>query len=186
MKTVVFFLEEPSAKEMLQGLLPRLLPDEFSTRYVVFQGKQDMEKQLEKRMRGWLLPDSLFVVLRDQDSADCHDVKKRLLELCRRAGRGEALVRIACRELESYYLGDLKAVEKGLELRGLADRQEKRKYRAPDALGSPYRELSALTGNLYQKVSGSRSIGPHLNLDNNCSRSFCALLSGIKKLVECS
>ena len=186
MKTIVFFLEEPSAKEMLQGILPRFLPYEFNTRYVVFQGKQDMEKQLEKRLRGWLLPDSLFVILRDQDSANCKDIKARLVDLCMRSGKGEALVRIACKELESFYLGDLKAVEKGLELRGLADKQEKRKYRTPDALGNPYMELSTLTGNLYQKVSGSRSIGPYLDLDKNCSRSFCALLSGIKKLVECS
>ncbi|MGC9194426.1 MAG: DUF4276 family protein, partial [Syntrophobacteraceae bacterium] len=90
------------------------------------------------------------------------------------------------KELESYYLGDLKAVEKGLKLPGLADRQVKRKFRTPDALGNPHLELSTLTRNIYQKVSGSRSIGEHLDLDNNRSPSFCALLSGIKKLVECS
>ena len=65
MKTIVFFLEEPSAREMLLGLLPRLLPDEIKPRFVIFQGKQDLEKQLEKRLRGWQLPDSIFVVLRD-------------------------------------------------------------------------------------------------------------------------
>lgn len=27
MKTIVFFLEEPSAKEMLAGVLPRMLPE---------------------------------------------------------------------------------------------------------------------------------------------------------------
>ncbi|MGC8490759.1 MAG: DUF4276 family protein [Syntrophobacteraceae bacterium] len=185
MKTIVFFLEEPSAKEMLKGILPRFLPSEFNTRYVVFQGKQDMEKQLERRLRGWLLPDSLFVILRDQDSANCQDVKAGLVELCVKSGKGEALVRIACKELESFYLGDLEAVERGLELRGIADKQGKRKFRSPDDLGNPYMELSALTGNLYQKVSGSRSIGPHLNLDGNRSRSFCALVAGIKKLAEC-
>lgn len=186
MKTIVFFLEEPSAKEMLKGLLPRLLPDEIKRRYVVFQGKQDMEKQLEKRLRGWQLPDSVFVVLRDQDSGDCHDVKERLVELCRRAGRDQALVRVACRELESFYLGDLAAVEKGLEVRGLSAKQNKRKYRAPDGMSNPSIELSKLTGHLYQKVSGSRSIGPHLSLNNNRSRSFHVLLSGIRKLVGCS
>jgi len=184
MKTIVFFLEEPSAREMLEGLLPRLLPQGFIRRYVVFRGKQDLEKQLEKRLRGWQLPDSVFVVMRDQDSGDCHDVKARLVELCRRTGRDEALVRVACRELESFYLGDLEAVEKGLELRGLAVRQDHRKFRAPDGLGNPSNELFKLTGNLYQKVSGSRAIAPHLRLNGNRSHSFNVLVSGIKKLVE--
>jgi hypothetical protein len=59
------------------------------------------------------LPDSFFVVLRDQDSGDCLEIKERLMALCGRAGKEDALVRIACRELESFYLGDLKAVERG-------------------------------------------------------------------------
>ncbi len=46
MKSLVFFLEEPSARAMLEGLLPRLLPDGWLVRYIVFEGKQDLEKQL--------------------------------------------------------------------------------------------------------------------------------------------
>ena len=46
MKTIVFFLEEPSAREMLEGVLPRILPEEVKVRYLVFQGKQDLEKNL--------------------------------------------------------------------------------------------------------------------------------------------
>lgn len=184
MKTIVFFLEEPSAREMLEGVLPRLLPEECSRRYVVFQGKQDLEKQLEKRLRGWLLPESVFVVLRDQDSSDCHVLKARLVELCERAGKGDALVRVACRELESFYLGDLKAVESGLGIKGIAARQNSRKFRIPDDLANPSTELSKLTGNRYQKVSGSRSISRHLSLEDNRSGSFNALVSGIRRLVE--
>jgi hypothetical protein len=169
---------------MLEGLLPRLLPEELNRRYIVFQGKQDLEKQLEGKLRGWQQPDSLFVILRDQDSGDCHEVKSKLLKLCRNAGNHRVLVRVACRELESFYLGDLEAVEKGLGVRGLAAKQNQRKFKAPDHLGSPSAELSRLTGNQYQKVSGSRSIAPHMSLDSNRSHSFNVFLSGIKKLVE--
>ena len=49
MNQVVFFLEERSAREMLKNLLPRILPDNVTIRYVVFEGKQDLEKQLEKK-----------------------------------------------------------------------------------------------------------------------------------------
>jgi hypothetical protein len=87
MKTIVFCLEEPSAKEMLQGVLPRILPDDVLLRYIIFQGKQDLEKQLVKRLRGWCAPNTQFVVMRDQDAADCHDVKARLVHLCEQAGK---------------------------------------------------------------------------------------------------
>ncbi len=79
MITLVFCLEEPSAKEMLRGLLPKLLPDDVTPRFVVFKGKQDLEKQLVKRLRGWRKPNSRFIVMRDQDAGDCHDVKDKLV-----------------------------------------------------------------------------------------------------------
>lgn len=184
MKTIVFFLEEPSAREMLEGLLPRILPEDIQIRYLVFQGKQDLEKNLIKRLRGWRIPDSVFVVMRDQDSGDCKAIKAKLTDLCREAGREGVMVRIACRELESFYLGDLSAVEKGLGLNGLGKQQRKRKFRDPDALSHPAEELYRLTGNIYDKVIGSRVIAPHLNLEMNCSKSFRVLLSGIANLIR--
>ena len=185
MTTLVFFLEEPSAREMLQGLLPRVLPLNLITiRYVVFEGKQDLEKHLARRLRGWRTPDTRFVVLRDQDAADCVEVKRRLLELCEQASHPEALVRIACRELESWYLGDLLAVEQGLGMRGLARRQGKREYRDPDQLAKPSEVLERLTDATYQKVSGSRGIGPYLATDGaNRSRSFSVFLAGIRRFL---
>jgi len=183
MKTVVFFLEEPSAKEMLMGLLPRVLSPNIDIRYIIFRGKQDLEKNLCKKLRGWHLPESVFVVIRDQDSGDCHAVKTKLINLCLQAGRGDALVRVACRELESFYLGDLKAVEQGLGITGLTAKQDGKKFRSPDMLGNPSDELDKLTSGVYQKLSGSRAIGPFLELEGNRSHSFNMLLMGIKKLV---
>ena len=110
MTTVVFFLEEPSAQEMLQGFLPWLLPAAVSVRYIPFDGKSDLERQLVRKLRGWRMPETRFVVLRDKDSADCIDTKARLVALCQQAGKPETLVRIACHEIESWYLGDLAAV----------------------------------------------------------------------------
>ena len=183
MKTIVFFLEEPSAREMLEGVLPRILPENIQIRYLVFQGKQDLEKNLKKRLHGWRLPDSVFVVMRDQDSGDCEAIKAKLTDLCHEAGREGVLVRVACRELESFYLGDLAAVEKGLGIRGLARQQQKRKFREPDTLSHPAEELYRLTGNIYDKVVGSRAIAPYLNLEVNRSKSFRVLLSGIVNLA---
>ncbi len=75
MKTLVFCLEEPSAKEMLKGVLPRILADDVTIRFIIFKGKQDLEKQLVKRLRSWLTPDTQFLMMRDQDAANCHEVK---------------------------------------------------------------------------------------------------------------
>ena len=46
MSNLVCLLEEPSAEEMLKGVLPRFLPDNIQVKYIVFEGKQDLEKQL--------------------------------------------------------------------------------------------------------------------------------------------
>ena len=184
MITLVFFLEELSAKALLEILLPRFIPEaNFVLRFVPFEGKQDLEKQLVRRIRGWRTPDTHFIVLRDQDSAQCRDVKQRLLELCAEAERPDTLVRVACRELESWYLGDLKAVGEAFGMNNLTGKQNKQKYRMPDALGNPVQELELLTNQEYQKVSGSRAIGPYLDIENNRSHSFQVFVSGVKRLI---
>ena len=184
MKTLVFCLEEPSAREMLKGVRPRLLPEDIDIRSLVFEGKQDLQKQLEQRLRGWQKPESHFIVLQDKDSHDCLSVKRKLQDLCARAGQREALVRIACHELESFYLGDLQAVEQGLGMKGLVAQQRSRKYIAPDALANAAEELKKLTRGRYQKILGSRSIGLHMDLEGgNRSHSFNVLIKGIRRLV---
>ncbi|WP_289021050.1 DUF4276 family protein [Desulfobacter postgatei] len=183
MRTFVFFLEEPSAKEMLQGVLPRILPAGISIRFVIFQGKQDLEKNLNIKLRAWKLPNCSFVVMRDQDSGDCKKIKENLANICEQAGKKGVLIRIACHELESFYLGDLTAVEKGLDLKGLERKKKQRKFRNPDLLTNPSEEMFKLTNNIYDKVSGSRAIAPYLALESNTSKSFNTLISGIKKLI---
>jgi hypothetical protein len=184
MRELVFFLEEPSSAAMLEGLLPKLIPGEVFPRYIIFEGKQDLERQLVRRLRGYRKPNALFVVMRDQDAQpDCRVVKRRLQKLCREAGRDGVLIRIACRELESFYLADLEAVEKGLRLSGIAAQQSTRKFRDPDRLNSAKEELKTLTKHRYQQIEGSRAIGPCLDPDNFRSRSFRNLVSGIRRLV---
>lgn len=37
---IVFMLEEPSAKSMLQVIVPKLIPEHLQVQYVSFDGKQ--------------------------------------------------------------------------------------------------------------------------------------------------
>jgi hypothetical protein len=184
MKELVFLLEEPSAKAMLESLLPRILNTETQFRCIPFEGKQDLEKQLARKIRAYQNSHACFIVLRDQDNhPDCKAVKSNLLALCEESGKAaRCMVRIACRELEAFYLADLYAVEQALELGGLAKQQQVKKFRSPDGLGSPARELKTLTGNRYEKVAGSREIGKHLCLDNTRSPSFRNLVSAIRRM----
>lgn len=182
-KTLVFCLEEESAKVLLEGILPRLLPDNWTFMCIPFKGKQDLEKNLARRMRGWLKPHTQFVVMRDQDAGDCVILKNRLAELCVQAGKPNAMIRIACRELESFYFGNMEAVEKGLQIDNIAKLKTKAKYRNPDRIGNPSEELMKITDGVYQKVSGSRAIAPYLDLELNSSRSFNVLIAGIKRLI---
>lgn len=185
MKQLVLFLEEASAKAAFEGLLPRVLPQDVAVRYVVFEGKSDLEKQLGKRLRGWIHPNTAFMVLRDQDAADCHAVKRKLVDICKEAGKPCAVVRVACRELESWYFGELSAVETALGIPKLSDLSRKAKYRTPDAIQSPSAELAKITKGIYQKVSGSREIGKCLSSDttNNTSVSFGHFITGLSKAL---
>lgn len=184
MNELVFLLEEPSAKAMLESLLPRMLSEDIHFRCIPFEGKQDLEKQLIRKIRAYQNKRARFIVLRDQDSnPDCVAVKRKLLDLCDQSGKLEqCLIRIACRELETFYLADLQAVEQALAVKGLAKQQLNRKFKAPDHLGSPGLELKILTAQRYEKVAGSRAIGQHLSLDNTRSPSFRNLIAAIRRM----
>jgi len=186
MRTLVVFTEEMSAKVMLESLLPRLLPQEIHIQCVAFEGKQDLEKQLPIKLKGWRTSDTYFIILRDQDSGNCHDVKRNLKNICDAANKPEVLIRIACRQLESWYFGDLAAVEAGLEIDGLTALHTKAQYRNPDNIIHPSTELKKITKNRYQKVSGSRVIGKHLSLDNKRSRSFRNFINGVRGITACA
>ena len=186
MKELVFLLEEESAKAMLQGLLPRILSPQVQPRLMAFEGKQDLEKQMVKRLRGYVNPHARFIVLRDQDSTpDCRQVKAKLQALCVQAGRhAVSLVRVACHELETFYLADLLAVESALGITGLARHQNRTRFRDTDHVESPSRELAKLTRGAFQKVSGSRRLGPHLNINNDRSASFKNLIAGVRRMEQ--
>lgn len=182
-ENLVFFLEEPSARDFLESVLPRVLPAHITPHFLVFEGKQDLEKQLVMRMKRWLRPNSRFIVMRDQDSGDCRVIKKRLLSLCVAAGQPQATVRIVCKELETFFIGDWPAIAAGFGQPKLAAHASKAKFRVPDLLGSPSMEIKRIIPT-YQKREGARTISPHLDLANNRSSSFRVLMHSISDLAH--
>jgi hypothetical protein len=178
---VVFLLEEPSMRNFLEELLPRLAPGLPFT-LIAHEGKSDLEKSLPRKLRGWRTPGARFVVVRDQDSGDCLVIKARLAAIARDAGKPEAIVRIACRELEAWLLGDPSGLARALGRPELAHVGTKEKFRDPDRLGSPSRELESLLG-VYSKTSGARAAGQHVSWQTNSSRSFAHFIRAVQQLA---
>lgn len=182
MSRLIFMLEEISMRELLYGLLPRIIPGtEFLL--IVHEGKNDLQSSLKKKLISWQIPEDRFVVVHDKDSADCLKLKQELRDICIYAGREDTLIRIPCHELEAWFLGDLKAVGLTYQINNLAALQEKQQYGNPDHLGSPYQELIRLAPG-YQKVSGSRAIAANLSPVENRSHSFKVFIEGVQLIAE--
>jgi hypothetical protein len=178
---VVFMLEEPSMREFLNGLLPRVAPHLVFV-LVAHEGKSDLEKSLPKKLRAWRTPGARFVILRDQDSADCRVIKQRLVTIAREAGKPDAVVRIACRELEAWLLGDPAGLARALQCDKLDGIECKEKFRNPDRLSSPSHELERLLG-AYSKTAGGRAAGLHIDWVDNTSDSFRQFIGAVQRLA---
>ena len=182
MNKVVFLLEEPSMKVLLEGLLPRLFPS-MIFQCIAHEGKQDLEKSIPRKLRAWREPGVKFVVLRDNDGGDCVQLKQMLMEICEASGRSDTLVRIVCQELEAWYLGEPDALAEAFENEKLREIDLKARFREPDNVSQPSNALEKLVPE-FQKVSGARKMARFLSRERNTSTSFCNLLSGLDKLVE--
>jgi hypothetical protein len=180
---LVFLVEERSMAVFLEGFLPRILGSEVPFRVLAHEGKSDLERSIPRKLRGWREPGVRFVVVRDQDSADCVDVKRKLVALCAEGRRPDSVVRVACRELESWFLGDLVGVAEALGVPALAVLVNKAKYRNPDGLRFPSRELARLLPG-YGKIRGARAMGPTIDLDRCRSRSFGHFHTGVVRALE--
>ena len=121
-----------------------------------------------------------FVVLRDNDGADCVDLKSRLVARCQEGGRDDTIVRIACQELEAWYFGDLAALTQAYGDK-VARRVSQARRRRPDDIGNPGTELKRIAPE-FQKVSGARRMASLISPDRSKSPSFRVLVEVLRQL----
>lgn len=168
-------------KEFLNGYLPRLMPD-LDFLCIKHEGKQDLAKSIPRKIRAF--HGALFVVVQDNDDANCRVVKKRLKRLCSAGGKPNTLVRIACQELEAWYLGVPEILTKVYTNPKLVGLGRKARYRDPDQITSPSSELEKLVPE-FRKIDGARRLGVSMPLheSENRSKSFRVFVEGIRRLA---
>lgn len=187
-QTIIEILtEELSMEYFLRGLLPRILPEDYVLGENCFirphEGKSDLKKAIPIKMKAYQrfgYPVKVLIV-HDQDSNDCILLKNSLADLAQ-SSSVPVLVRIACRELENWYLGDFMALEQVYpEIK--ADKfMAKAKFRYPDNLHAS-QELKLLS-NRFGKTNAANALGAIISVDKNTSPSFQHLISGVFKLIN--
>jgi len=173
---IVILSEERSMRDTLVALFARYYPsllEGVHWQIIYFQGKADLEKNFPHKMRSWSHRSPHFIILRDNDGADCQVIKERLR--LRAAPTGKPFhIRLVCQELEAWFLGDLAAVEAAYPSSRATRFQETAKYRNPDNINNASDELSRLT-NVTGKTSKASAIARHLDLTRNRSHSIQVL-----------
>jgi len=186
MGRIIFLLEEPSMKILLDGLLPRLFPGWIEGQHfqcVPHEGKSDLDRSIPRKLKAWREHGVKFVIVRDNDCAESIGLKARLRLLCTDSGREETLVRLVCQELESWYIGDLQALSLAFADPKLNSSSMRKKFSIPDEWQKPSVELSRLIPS-FQKGSGARSMAKFLSESANLSHSFQIFVFGVRRLAK--
>lgn len=193
MERLEILVEEPSIAEVLQIILPKVLPEGWALGKNCFiryhEGKQDLQQSIPRKISVASKKDLTtgFIILQDQDSNDCRELKAKLVSLCESAQKGNNFVpykvRIVCHELESWYLGDMDAIEKVFPRFHAANYRGKKQFRQPDECVNPKQELKRLLGD-YAQISTAREIASNLDIGGNKSRSFQCFISSLKQMLN--
>ena len=199
---IEFLLEEPSAEEALTAILPKILSDEVSYDFFVFEGKDDLLNKLPTRLKGyqWIPDDWRIIVLVDGDREDCLQLKAKLEKAAHEAGfvtkstvttdsDFQVVNRVAIEELEAWFFGDVEALHAAYP-RVSKTLQYQAKYRNPDAIaGGTYEALERLLirKNYYRdklpKPAVARNIAQHMEPSRNRSKSFQVFVEGLNACI---
>jgi hypothetical protein len=174
---VVFLLEEPSMREFLGQWLPRLVPDWRAGEHFLLiphEGRSDLDRSIPIKLKAWREPGVRFVVVRDNDGADCLALKQRLRERCALGGR-DAVVRIVCQELEAWYMADRLALQEAFPEAAASLRRLEKRFPDPDLCLKPSVELERALPD-FQKHDAARRMGRRIVPERSRSSS-CRLFA---------
>jgi hypothetical protein len=200
---ILCFVEEPSAEVALSNIFPKLLSNQTSFQFIVFQGKQDLLDNLISRLNGyssWLPEDWKILVLIDEDRQDCLVLKQQLEEATRVSGlisksqahgeKFQVINRIAIEELEAWFIGDVDALRQAYP-RVPASLGNRQRFRDPDSVaGGTWEALESILQSCgycpagYPKIHAAQRISNFMDPSRNRSRSFQVLCEGLRAIQE--
>jgi len=186
---IIFLVEDYSMRKFLEGILPRLgfAAHHFEIKH--HNGKEDLLANLSKVIPTLSKRAAHLIVLIDKDKQDCVQLKQKLQEkmawcFC------QYTLRIACYELESWFLGDLDAIAHCSSKFKLDFFKNKAKYQHTDNITKPSSDLEAIVPDwktLYaSKPKFAETISKFMTLEfeHNHSESFTVFLKTLFQLKQ--
>jgi hypothetical protein len=195
---IEFLVEEPSAEAFLRNILPKVINRRATYKIIAHQGKGDLLKKLDGKLRSYSKILSLgdkVVVLVDQDKEECIELKENLDKIALNAGlsikskpeKDKIIVvnRIAIEELEAWFLGDESAIKQSY----INVRHIPKSFKNPDNLTNSWERLEALLRdfkyrNLKGKIEVAKKISEKMDPAHNLSASFRCFLEGIEYCLQ--
>jgi hypothetical protein len=189
MNTLFILTEEPSIKNVFEVVLPKILPQSVVFRILVHQGKNDLIKTLTEKISSLSrIGGAKILITIDQDANDCKELKQKLINIIHDNCGCTYKIRIVCKELESWLLGDLQAIEKAYpRFRSATFAQKKQIINVDKIKGKPSDFLLRIVPDFKDrkklpKLEFSKKIAPFLDIENNTSSSFKHTINAIKQL----
>lgn len=201
-----FLIEEPSAIDVLDNIIPKILSSEHTYDIRPFMGKQDLLGKLQQRLMGYkksYREGTIIIILLDNHCSDCIALKQ---ELERNAssipfytktnpdnrGNYQILNRIICEELESWFLGDPAAIKRAYSNVSMGLLKKYKRIDPDTCEKIPSTKLLKIfkKSGYYKKSSHlpkievANSISRHMNPEKNFSNSFNVFLSGILDAIN--
>jgi hypothetical protein len=193
---LVFLLEDLSMKYFLEEFFKKFFPKLSNGQDyhpIPHEGFTDLKHSIPRKLRSWK-KGAQFIILRDNDGDNssqttdlCLKRKQELAKICEESGHPNALIRIACQELEAWYLGDLTTVAKVYQkdINKLKRTIGSQKLKSPDSYPDPKKILEKLIPE-FQATQAARKLGGpiSLNRSENTSISFQVFVRGVLKLAQ--
>jgi hypothetical protein len=188
---IIFLVEDYSMRKFLEGILPRLgfKEDFFEIKH--HRGKEDLISNLRQIIPSLSKRAQQIIVIIDQDKQDCVVLKdkiKKKMAYC----SCEYKIRIACYELEAWFLGDMEAIAKCSSRFKAGFFQGKKKYRDIDNIEKPSRVIEEIVSDWKERYASkpqfAKTIAPFVSLERknfkkaNRSHSFQVLLETLYEL----
>ena len=188
--TLYILTEELSIKNVFDIILPKILPSDFGFRILVHQGKSDLENALTDKITSLSkITGAKILITIDQDNNDCKQLKNKIIGIIGENYACEYKIRIVCKELESWLLGDLLAIEKAFPRFKSASIAKKAQIRDVDKINKPSNFLLRIIPEYKDrkkipKLEFSKKTAQFLDITNNKSTSFNNTIEAIKQLCN--